>query len=307
EQKTHAFALAFGADSIDQIPLGWVREPLLVHARPEWYASTGAVPHLVPEQADPHSEYRSLIDSAIEGDAAFDRKREIIDEYGWRNFGDVYGDHEAIRSPPSSPLVSHYNNQYDPLAGFARQFMSTADVRWWKQMDDLASHVVDIDIYHCQEDKTAYNNGLFWHTVHYTDADTSTHRSYPGLPGVRGGGPSCEHNYTTGLALHYFLTGETSSRDAAIGLARFVIDRDDGRKSRWRWVDSGPTGQATASGSVLYHGPGRGGANSLNALVDAHLLTGEQLYLSKAEDIIRRCVNPADDLEARRLLDAERK
>src|SRR5262249_29147456 len=82
EQKTHAFALAFGADSIDQIPLGWVREPLLVHARPEWYASTGAVPHLVPKQADPHSEYRSLIDSAIEGDAAFDRKREIIDEYG---------------------------------------------------------------------------------------------------------------------------------------------------------------------------------------------------------------------------------
>ena len=78
-------------------------------------------------------------------------------------------------------------------------------------MRELAAHVIDIDIYHCDRDKTAYNRGLFWHTVHYVDADTATHRSYPKAGKVCGGGPSCEHNYTTGLMLHYFLTGDPRS------------------------------------------------------------------------------------------------
>ena len=46
-------------------------------------------------------------------------------------------------------------------------------------MHELAVHVRDIDVYHTDEDKSAYNHGLFWHTVHYVDAGTSTHRSYP--------------------------------------------------------------------------------------------------------------------------------
>ena len=38
--------------------------------------------------------------------------------------------------------------------------------------DELAQHVVDIDVYHTTKDKSAYNGGLFWHTYHYGDADT---------------------------------------------------------------------------------------------------------------------------------------
>jgi hypothetical protein len=307
EQKTHVFVLAFRRDSVTDLPLEWVRDPLLVRARPEWYAAASAIPYLVPKFADPHPHYRELIDAAIEGSDTFCHKRETADEYGWRNFGDLYGDHEAVRSSMPAPLVSHYNNQYDALAGFARQFMGTGDRRWWSQFDELAKHVVDIDIYHTSRDRAAYNHGMFWHTVHYIDADTSTHRSYPNLPGVHGGGPSSEHNYTTGLMLHYLLTGDARSRQAVLGLAQFVIDRDDGRKSRWRWIDRGRTGQATGSGSRFYHGPGRASANSLNALLDAHRLTGEPRFLAKGDEIIRRCVNPADDVAARRLLDAERK
>ena len=101
---------------------------------------------------------------------------------------------------PDARLVSHYNNQYDAVAGFASQFLRTGDVRWWELMDDLARHVVDIDIYHTDRDKSAYNDGLFWHTSHYVDAGLSTHRSYPQSPRVGGGGPSNEHNYATGLA-----------------------------------------------------------------------------------------------------------
>jgi hypothetical protein len=75
----------------------------------------------------------------------------------------------------------------------------------------------------------------------------------------------------------------------------------------FRWLARGRTGLATASGAYTYHGPGRGGGNSLNALLDGHRLTADAEFLSKAEEIIRRCVHPDDDIDSRQLLDAERK
>jgi hypothetical protein len=313
EQKTHEFVVAFGKDTVTAEPLAWVRSPLRARADPAWYCSTGAVPYLTPEADDPNKDYVRLVRAAIEGEDTFEKKRELVDEYGWRHFGDIYADHEAVNpragrgSPDPAPFVSHYNNQYDPLAGFALQFLRSGDFRWWSAMEELASHVIDIDIYHTDRDKPAYNHGLFWHTVHYTDAGLSTHRSYPRAPGVRGGGPANEHNYTTGLMLHYFLTGNPRSRQAAIDLAQWVIDMDDGTKTIFRWLDRGPTGLASATVSPLYHGPGRGAGNSVQALLDGHRLTGEPKFLETAEQLIRRCIHPADDIAARQLLDAERR
>lgn len=307
EQKTHTFFVAFGRDTVTTVPLAWCRAPLVAGVPASWSSSTGAVAYLSPvadESSDPH---RALVNSAIAGNHSFDRRREIIDEYGWRNFGEIYADHEALLKPGDSPLVSHYNNQYDAIAGFGSQFLQTGNRCWLLAMNQLARHVVDIDIYHTDRDKSAYNHGLFWHTFHYVDAGTTTHRAYPRASNVGGGGPSAEHNYTTGLMLHYFLTGDRRSRDAAIDLARFVIAMDDGRRTIFRWLARGRTGLATASGSAAYHGPGRAGGNSLNALIDGHRLTGEPEFLLKTEEIIRRCVHPADDIEARQLLDAERK
>ena len=181
----------------------------------------------------------------------------------------------AVRHEGPAPLVSHYNNQYDPIAGFTYQFLRSGDPRWLTQMLELAAHVVDIDIYHTDLDKPAYNHGLFWHTVHYVDAGTATHRSYPRAAAAHanGGGPSCEHLYTTGLMLHYFLTGDPQSREAVVNLARLVLDVDDGTKSAMRWLSRENTGWASASGSFTYHGPGRGPGNAVNALLDAHRLT----------------------------------
>jgi hypothetical protein len=301
ELKTHTFVVAFGPDAVTGDPLAWAREPLLARAAPEWYCSTGALPYLTPRASDPHREYLALVDAAIEGDDTFDHKREVIDEYGWRHFGDIYGDHEAVSHEGPSPLVSHYNNQYDPVAGFAYQFLRSGDARWWRHMDELAWHVLDIDIYHTGCDKSAYNHGLFWHTFHYVDADTATHRTYPGRHAARvqGGGPAGEHNYTTGLMLHHFLTGNPASREAALGLARWVIDMDDGRKTVFRWLAGGSTGLASKSRSEDYHGPGRGSANSVAALLDACRLSGNRVFLEKAEQLIRRVVHPTDDIASR--------
>jgi hypothetical protein len=306
EQKTHVFAMGFGADSVTETPLEWCRNPLLARVETSWYVESEAVPYLIGDE-DADGDYVRLARAAIEGGDTFEMKREVIDEYGWRHFGEIYGDHEAVRHQGPSPLVSHYNNQYDAIGGLIRRFLCSGDVQWWRLADELASHVVDIDIYHTNRDKWAYNHGLFWHTVHYTDADLATHRTYPRAARRGSGGPSAEHNYTTGLMLHYFLTGSRSSREAVESLARFVIDIDDGSKSRYRWLDRGPTGLATSSGSPLYHGPGRGAANSVNALLDGHRITGHEIFLAKAEEIIRRVIHPADDIGARNLLDAERK
>ncbi|AMV23244.1 hypothetical protein VT84_02465 [Gemmata sp. SH-PL17] len=326
EQKTWTFAVAFGPDATPET-LEWFRQPARAFASPKWYCESGAIPYLSPKADDPNADYLKLVDAATEGADTFDAKREKIDEYGWRHFGDIYGDHEAVYHAGPQPMVSHYNNQYDPVAGFAYQLMRSGDPRWLRHMEELAAHVIDIDIYHTTQDKSAYNGGLFWHTYHYVDADTGTHRSYPrsllqlkGMPGLDpndpkaqrsksvyalGGGPANEHNYTTGLMLHYFLTGSAASRDAALGLARWVIDMDDGSKTVFRWLASGDTGYASQSRDASYHGPGRGSGNSLSALVDGHRLSGDVAFLNKAEQLVRRCIHPNDNVPKHNLLDVE--
>ncbi len=306
EQKTHVSWAAFAPDGVTADPLAWCRAPLVPCASPAWYAAAGAVSYLLPRADDGDTEYRTLVDAAVEGGDTFEQKREAIDEYGWRHFGDIYADHEAVSCPG---LVSHYNNQYDAVAGFAYQFLRSGDRRFWRLMDDLAAHVADIDVYHADGDKSAYDHGLFWHTYHYVDADTSTHRTYPRAHAAKvgGGGPSAEHGYASGLLLHYLLTGDPLSRETVLELARWVIGMDDGRKTVFRFLARGPTGLASATGSPLYHGPGRAAANSIETLLDAHRLTRDPSYAEKAEELIRRCIHPKDDVPGLKLLDAERR
>jgi len=305
EQKTHEVFLLYGLDRVGGPPMEWCRQRLVGHLSPEWYSTSNAVPYLTPAASDPNQSYLTLVAAALDGEDTFEHKRERLDEYGWRHFGDIYGDHEAVSNKGAEPLVSHYNNQYDPVGGFAYQFMRTGDLRWWRQCRELAWHVTDIDLYHTDEDKSKYNHGLFWHTVHYVDAGLAGHRSYP--RGTVGGGPASEQNYSTGLMIHYFMTGDYAAREAALGLAQFVLDIDDGTKTVFRWLARGDTGNATASASLMYQGPGRGPGNSLNALLDGYRLSGESKFLDKAEQVIRRCVHPAQNLAELNLLDAERK
>jgi hypothetical protein len=325
ERSTLAFAMCFGRDTVSAEPLAWLRSPLSVSADPLSYRQAGAWAPLSAGSRLSAEGYEALINTAITGDESFEQRREAIDEYGWRNFGELYADHEAVdpgsgvRDPfdavrqganvaqdkPGTGIVSHYNNQYDAVAGFVTRFMQTADHRWWTLGHDLAVHVADIDLYHTDRDRAAYNGGYFWHTEHYRAAGTATHRAYSKRSGTSGGGPCSEHNYTTGLMLHHFLTGSEKSRAAVIQLANWVIDMDDGRKSRFRWIDRRDTGLASVTRDPDFHGPGRGAGNSINALLDAHRLTGEPRFLDKADALIARCVHPDDAPEAIDPLDAE--
>lgn len=304
ERVMHEFALAFGSSGT--AAADWLRAPAVAFVDPAWWAAAGDVPHLTPVD-DPDAPYERLVRPAIHGDNTFLHKRDVIDEYGWRHFGDFYADHENASPSDRQPLVSHYNNQYDGLAGCIVQFMRSGDPRWWNLARDLAAHVPHIDIYWTDGDKSAYNGGLFWHTYHYVDAGRSSHRSYPRAAGVSGGGPSIEQNYSTGLLLHYLMTGDPTSREAVLRLARWTAEMDEGRRTVFRFLSDAPTGHASATGATDYHGPGRGPANAVQTLLNAYRLTGDRVWIVCAEGLVARCIHPEDDLRAQNLLDAERR
>lgn len=316
EQKTHTIFLDF---SPDPQALNWVQAPLLPVAPPEWYARSRAFDYLNVNPKYRDTLYERLVSAVTEGGNTFFDRREIIDEYGWRNFGEVYADHEAVGHKGPSPLVSHYNNQYDFIYSAARQFAGKSSLAWHTLMDELARHVIDIDIYHTCMDRDEFNGGLFWHTNHYLDAATCTHRteSKGHLKSVGskdyGTGPGSEHNYARGLTHHYFLTGNEASKEAVLELAAWTLRLNDTpgtlvsfayslKKKLPGWKKALSRQKVRAD----RHPFTRGSGNSINTLLDAYSLTGEDLYLRKAEEIIRGCIHPDDDIESRNLLDVER-
>jgi len=309
EQKTQTIWLSLDAEETDLHDFDWVHQPIQIAASPEWHTQTKAIPYFCPATSDPHSRLSDLLAEAERGENSLTAKRDAIDEYGWRHFGEMWADHEGAYYEGSTTIISHYNNQFDSVYGGILQLARTGDAAWFDFVDPLARHVSDIDIYHTQQDRSAYNGGLFWHTDHYSDVGSCTHRTYTtqnAKPGQDyGGGPSDEHNYTTGLLHHHYLTGNPESRAAVISLADWVINIDDGSQTVFGLLDAGPTGLASATASADFHGPGRGAGNSVNALLDGWLLTGERRYLDYAETLIQRVVHPEENIDELDLLDAE--
>lgn len=309
EQKTHTVWLNVGHPGTNTDVLNWVHAPALAIISGQWLSKCSDFSRIHIHKSDPNDPFEKYLAPLLEGPRNFYHRREVIDEFGWRNFGDIHADHEEAYCDSPKPVVSHYNNQFDSIFGAILQHIRTGDRRWRDFSDPLARHVADIDIYHSDQDRSAYCGGSFWFTDHYKDAFTSTHRTFSQANKRHGqsygGGPGNEHNFTTGLLYHHFLTGNPQSRDAVLSLANWVINRDDGRLNILGWVDNGPTGLVSFTTDPSYHGPGRGCGLSINALVDAWILTGQRLYIDKAEELIRRSVHPSDDVDARDLLNVE--
>ncbi|MGF1580088.1 MAG: hypothetical protein ACFCD0_12065 [Gemmataceae bacterium] len=308
EKKTHKCWLHFASpEAPTASSLAWVHQPVRIHAPSEWSKASVVFPSLGPTTSnDAAARLETYLREMVEGPASYFARREIIDEYGWRNFGEIFADHEGEHYSGPPPVISHFNNQYDQVYGFLLQYLRTGDVRWFDLFDALARHVMDIDLYHTNEDRSAYNGGMFWLTDHYVSAETATHRTYSGKncgpnPKDYGGGPSSNHVFATGLLHYYYMTGDTNARNAVVQLADWIIQMDDGRTTIFGIVDEGPTGLASMTVTPDYQGPGRGGANATNALLDGWLATGNRGYLDKAEELIQRCIHPNDDIATRNL------
>lgn len=296
----------------------WVHSPLVPVLSPNQYEKANAFPWF---KITPHFEkLKKLIEDSLDKELNFFEKREAIDEYGWRNFGEIFADHETLYQAPNEPaLISHYNNQYDGIYGFARQFALTGDTRWYCLMSDLAQHVTDIDIYHTREDRAEYNNGLFWHTDHYLEACRATHRTYsafqssPTLNKQLGGGPGAEHCYTTGLLYHYLLTGSISSKNAVLELANWMVALHEGAGGLLEQLFAIKSKDAPKIRSLIkgekvspHSYPfTRGTGNYITALLDAWLATNDGSWIKQAELVIKNTIHPHDDISSRNLLDAE--
>ena len=319
EQKTHRFWIQrLGAtdatvaerhgdsDASDGSPLAWVHRPAVIAPTADYLHQCGVIEPLQSADGPATDALETVLNEAIQGPRSIFARRERQDEYGWRNYGDTVADHEGEYYRGDEEFVSHYNNQFDVLLGFLKQFLRTGDRHWFELAQPLARHVADIDIYHTTEDRPVYNGGLFWFTDHYLTAHTCTHRSYSrdNRPSGAdyGGGPGAEHNFAEGLLLYHHLTGCPRARNAVLSLADWVISREDGRRSLLGVLDDGPTGKA-ASDKIL---PSRGAANSISVLLDGWWLSGDERYVELCEQLIRRCIHPQDEIDRLDLLDIER-
>ncbi len=313
ETTTSVFHLAF-TEQVDA--LDWVEHPLQISLDPACVFRSEALGDWHDRALD--ERYSALLAHGIEGSQSFFAKREMIDEYGWRHFGELYADHETWQREVVGIFVSHYNNQYDAIAGFARQFLQTGDVRWFVLMRDLARHVLDIDLYRTDADRLEYNQGLFWHTDHYVQAHTATHRTYsrlqnPEHPESTGGGPGGQHCYTSGLRLYHQLTGDSRARDAVFDLARWMGFVYDGTGSMFEQARLSLKGELPTFLKLLrgqkvlrYRYPlDRGVGNYIRALLDCFELDGSRRHLDKAAAIIKETLGPADVIEERGLDDVE--
>jgi hypothetical protein len=318
EQKTHHIYLNIGPKSAR---LNWVHYPLFPSIEPEWYASAGAFSNMAAPNNRTKSPLQTWINEAIEGSNTFFDRREVIDEYGWRNFGDLFADHEtyeAVDHPNDKPWVSHYNNQYDVLYGALFQWARSGDPRWFQLANELARHVMDIDIYHTEEDRSAFNGGLFWHTDHFTDAYTATHRGASIKTKIRkdlksyGSGPAFDHLYSRGLLYYYFMTGDRIAADCVRELALWALRGFYGIRSVAETIEillrkslkgiKALRRRASDLNPYVFDGPGRPSGNCLNTFVDAYRLDGDEIYIEAAEQLIRCCVHPDDDIQQRKLL-----
>jgi hypothetical protein len=313
EQTTRVAWVACSSPEADPIsPLLSVFAPVVVAPTNEAMQQSGVVWHYPQPHHTDRPELRQVQVAALEGPRSFFAKREVIDEYGWRNFGDMWADHEEAYAVDPRPVVSHYNNQYDLLHSLLVQWLRSGDQRWWELAHPLARHVMEIDIYHTTRDKPAYNGGLFWHTAHYHAVGRATHRCMSSsmrgksIP-APGAGPCNEHNYSTGLWLYYGLTGDPLARQCVLQLAQWVIAMDDGRQHLLGLVSHAPTGAASSTCEPSFHGPGRGAGNSLQSLLNGWLLSHDVRFLTKAAELVERCIHPHDDFSQLQLENAERR
>lgn len=313
EQKTHTVFIDFGTSEDNA---GWGLSKIEAVPEPESVNISKVLPEIICGVA-PSKDYEKYLQAALDGETSFFAKREIIDEYGWRNFGDLYADHEAVFDTSGKPFISHYNNQYDPLASFYREFLRSGDVRWKELAEGLARHVLDIDINHTDLDREEFCHGLFWHTDHYLDADLATHRCVSKghlrkkTPELVGGGPGAQHCYTTGLKFHYYMTGDLVYREAVLGLTNWCCISLQGSQTILAALLRGVRLVRTlkTSGkerSVISKYPlDRGSGNCLKAYLDAYELTGNKHYLTIAGDLVKGTIHPADCVPDRGLLNAE--
>ena len=314
ERKNHDIYFRFLPDT--NIPSVVTEQPFAT-LTPQTYTDSGVFRYFDHEVT--HQPYEGLISNSLHPDSGFYAKREQQDEYGWRNFGEVYADHETAFHQEDTLFISHYNNQYDPIMGFAKQYALTGDSAWFFLMRDLASHIMDIDIYRTSEDRIEYNNGLFWHTDHYTQAFTASHRTFSSKQidehgnKPAGGGPGPQHCYSTGLVYYHYLTGSEEARNTVYALGEWIHNYYAGsgtllETTKKTLQEDSKNFINTCKGNRIFrytYPMDRGTGNYLRTMMDCYELSSDKSYMDQVEAIIKNTAGPSDEIDVRGFDDIE--
>ncbi len=179
-----------------------------VGASPAYYCDTGAVPYLTPEAIDPDREYRHSFEPRSRGPIPSMRKREVIDEFGWRHFGEIYGDHEAFFTPvrPRSSRTTTISTMRSPASRTSSCERRPALVA--SRCDELAAHVADIDIYHTDRDKAAVQPRPVLAHRFTTSMRTLRRIAHTRRRAAMAAARRASTTTPRGSMLHWFLTGE---------------------------------------------------------------------------------------------------
>src|SRR5690606_23216292 len=94
ERKTHTLWF----DLSGRANLAWAADPMVPTLDPHWWRDCEVIGDLLLHPAsDP---LRGVLAESLDGPHNFFAKRELIDEYGWRHFGEIYADHETHYQKP---------------------------------------------------------------------------------------------------------------------------------------------------------------------------------------------------------------
>lgn len=296
EIKTHEIAFWYHTGSqgssreVNRIAgtMAGFHHPLYVRARPQDYLAGMYENFTVYEPGRFPTFERYMQGAVMAEDENLFTQREVIDEYGWRNFGDTWAKNERNKTggPHSGQtMVNHFNLEYDLGYGMLLQSLRTTGVaesisrKWWALAEPALLHESDIDIYHTTKEQgavDAYAGGKFRHTAHGVEAGLSTHRAFPrelwygelDWPWGRGGAPESGHFNNRGLVFYYYLTGNRRVLESAIEIAELVhykISND-----RYAQIDR----------------LDRTSGNNLQVLLDAYLVTWDEKYRESAEKVL---------------------
>ena len=231
--KTHEMLLlyALGADAPDAQALGMLSRtldnPPVLAAPPDWYAQSGVFGDFVPKTALRTPVYDETCERSHR---EYVKQRDEGRMYGMLNFGDLFGERK----------VNWFNGEYDHPHTAAQMFVRAADVRWYRLMEAVARHSIDVDL--CHYHKNHYFRHSSWihamgHTGGYFD------KQYQGQWGIPEGGTTADHVWTEGMCEYFLLTGDPSGIEAARNIAdRFGgatlnnYDFTNGRFPGWQLI-----------------------------------------------------------------------
>ena len=146
--------------------------------------------------------------------------------------------------------------------------MRSGDLRWLSAMEELAAHVADIDIYHTDGDKSAYQPRT---VLAHRPLRRCRALDPPDLPACswRRWRRAVERAQLLDRAAAALPADRRRrSAKASIELVNWVVDMDEGRRTVFRFLSRGDTGLASSTVSPDYHGPGRGAGNSIVTLFE---------------------------------------